>query len=80
MQRQTKTHNMDLSIMQWNASENRYELRNFLLKTKGPPDIICIQKTLLRNKTGTPKLDDYVIGAYCVKIIKITNLRVAWLS
>lgn len=50
--------------MQWNARglmKNRYELRNYLLKTRRPPEIICIQETLLRHKTKDPKLDGYAI-------------------
>lgn len=46
--------------MQWNARglmTNRHELS----KTNKPPEVICIQETLLRNKTKSPKLDGYVI-------------------
>ena len=55
---------MAVSIMQWNAHSlrsNKDQLKNFLINTSNPPDVICIEETFLKKKHQSPKIDGYNI-------------------
>src|SRR6218665_2719343 len=63
---------MAVSIMQWNAHSlrsNKDQLKNFLINTSNPPDVICIEETFLKKKHQSPKIDGYntapVINCRC---------------
>jgi ribonuclease HI len=53
---------MSLTILQWNARGlrcNKDQLKLFLLNTSVPPDVLCIEETLLKENRNSPKLENY---------------------
>src|SRR5678816_4718859 len=55
---------MALIILQWNARGlrgNKNQLKNYILRTHTPPDVICVEETFLKDKIQSPKLDGYNI-------------------
>jgi ribonuclease HI len=55
---------MALTILQWNARglrTNIDQLRNYLINTHTPPEVICLEETFLKAKHRSPKLDGYCI-------------------
>jgi len=55
---------MALIILQWNARGlrgNKDQLKNYILRTHTPPDVICVEETFLKYQIQSPKLDGYNI-------------------
>jgi len=53
---------MTLSVLQWNANGlrgHKDQLINFLTNVINPPDVVCVEETLLKAKTQAPKINGY---------------------
>src|SRR5688572_4796057 len=53
---------MALTVLQWNANGlrgHKDQLKNFLVNVPSPPDVVCIEETLLKPKRNPPKIDGY---------------------